>query len=48
MYPYFALRAIGIKIPSYVANFITTIQFSQMLIGFGVNITSWYLQRKYY
>ncbi|CAL8091681.1 unnamed protein product [Orchesella dallaii] len=43
MYPYFALRALGVKIPAYVANFITTFQFCQMLIGFGVNITSWYL-----
>ncbi|CAL8091678.1 unnamed protein product [Orchesella dallaii] len=48
MYPYFALRAIGVKIPSYVANFITTMQFSQMLIGFAVNMASWYFQHNGY
>ncbi|ODM97560.1 putative fatty acid elongation protein 3 [Orchesella cincta] len=48
MYLYFALRAISVKIPSYVANFITTIQFSQMLVGFVVNMASWYLQHNGY
>ncbi|CAL8091666.1 unnamed protein product [Orchesella dallaii] len=48
MYPYFALRALGVKIPSYISNLITTLQLSQMIIGLGVNMTSWYLQHNGY
>lgn len=46
MYPYFAARAIGIKVPLKVANLITTLQFAQMVIGLGINVLSMYLQRK--
>jgi elongation of very long chain fatty acids protein 6 len=45
MYPYFALRAVGIKIPSRIANLITTLQFAQMIIGFTVNMLSLLFQR---
>ncbi|ODM97553.1 Elongation of very long chain fatty acids protein 6 [Orchesella cincta] len=48
MYPYFSLRAVNVKVPVYVANIITTLQFSQMLIGFSVNMTSWYLRHNGY
>lgn len=48
MYPYFAARALGIKVPSKFAKFITTLQFTQMVIGFTVNMTSMYYQRKFY
>ncbi|CAL8091674.1 unnamed protein product [Orchesella dallaii] len=44
MYPYFALKAIGVKVPTYIANIITTLQLGQMLVGLAVNVTSWYLQ----
>lgn len=36
MYTYYALRAIGVKLPKPVALSITLIQISQMLIGFYV------------
>ncbi|CAL8091684.1 unnamed protein product [Orchesella dallaii] len=45
MYPYFALRAIGIRVPVFIANLITFLQLSQMIIGFTVNMTSLYHQQ---
>jgi len=45
MYPYFALRAVGIKIPTRIANLITTLQFAQMVIGFSVNMLSLFIQK---
>ncbi len=47
MYPYFAARALGIKVPSKFAKFITTLQFAQMVFGFSVNMASMYYQRKF-
>lgn len=46
MYPYFAIKALGYNPPRWVANFITTCQFVQMLIGFLLNIYSLYLISK--
>lgn len=46
MYPYFALKAVGVQIPSLVANFITTMQLAQMILGFTVNILSMYYKRE--
>jgi len=40
MYPYFAFKTIGIQIPSKVANLITTLQLTQMIVGFSVNMAS--------
>ncbi|ODM97555.1 putative fatty acid elongation protein 3 [Orchesella cincta] len=45
MYPYFSLRAIGIRVPVFIANLITFLQLSQMIIGFTVNMTSLYHQQ---
>ncbi|CAL8127948.1 unnamed protein product [Orchesella dallaii] len=42
MYPYFALRAVGLSLPSPLVNLITSLQFTQMLVGFCVNTSSWY------
>lgn len=42
MYPYFALKVVGWRIPRRIANCITTLQLAQMIIGFAVNILSVY------
>lgn len=46
MYPYFAFKILGARIPTLIANFITTLQLTQMIIGFCVNMLSMYWQRK--
>jgi len=43
MYPYFALKAIDVKIPRYISNVITTCQLSQMVIGLFLNMYTVYL-----
>lgn len=46
MYPYFALKAIHVSIPSKIANLITTLQLAQMIMGFAVNMLSLYFRRE--
>ncbi|CAL8146036.1 unnamed protein product [Orchesella dallaii] len=48
MYPYFALRAGGVKVPHSFANLITTLQLTQMVVGFGVNVGSMLIQKSGY
>lgn len=46
MYPYFAMKAIGAKIPHTFANVLTTLQLAQMVVGLTVNMLSMYYQRE--
>lgn len=41
MYTYYALRAMGIRLPQFVSIIITCLQLSQMFVGCGVNILSY-------
>ena len=45
MYSYFASRAIGWKLPTWVAQFITTIQIIQMFGGLAVNLAVFFAQQ---
>lgn len=45
MYPYFAARAMDVRVPAKFSKLITTLQFGQMIIGFSVNMASIYYQR---
>lgn len=40
------MQAIGIRIPSQIANLITTLQFGQMIVGLFVNVLSMYYYGK--
>lgn len=42
MYPYFAVKALQVRVPTVFANILTTVQFLQMIVGFTVNILSLY------
>jgi len=42
MYPYFAMKVAGVHVPGFVAKFITSCQFIQMLICMVVNTVSTY------
>lgn len=46
MYPYFALRAANVRLPTLIANLITTLQLAQMILGFTVNMLSLLYQSK--
>ena len=41
MYTYYALRVVGVKVPSQVAKIVTILQLSQMFVGVLVNITAY-------
>ncbi|OXA43745.1 elongation of very long chain fatty acids protein 6 [Folsomia candida] len=43
MYPYFALTAVGVQIHKTIANFITTLQLSQMVFGLFINLYTLHL-----
>jgi len=47
MYPYFALKVMGVNVPRFVAKIITTCQFAQMIICMGANLTSAVIYREY-
>ena len=40
MYSYYALRSMGVRLPSSIAKFITVLQILQMLVGISLNILS--------
>jgi elongation of very long chain fatty acids protein 6 len=40
MYSYYALKAIGVKVPRNISLFITSLQILQMIMGVTVNVYS--------
>jgi elongation of very long chain fatty acids protein 6 len=42
MYTYFALRAMRVRVPKFLAMMITSLQLIQMVVGFAVNYMAYY------
>lgn len=46
MYTYYALRALQVSLPSKFGIAVTTLQLSQMFVGIGVNIATYYVKQR--
>jgi len=42
MYSYYAVKALKIPVPKFLAMMITSLQLLQMVVGCAINILAWY------